>query len=69
MLRQTPLPSGGVLPESKPGGVPASQVRGILRTFQKALVSEGLVDGQDTVTISQEARVLAAEVAEATPER
>jgi hypothetical protein len=60
-----PLESGAILPEKGPGGVPASQVRGILRTFQRALASEGLVDIRDTVTISQEARTLAAEIAQA----
>jgi hypothetical protein len=68
-MSAAPLSPDTVLPEKGPGGVPASQVRGILRTFQRALASEGLAGIQDTVTISQEARALAAEVAEGKPER
>ena len=68
-MSQSPLSPGAVFPEKGAGGVPASQVRGILRTYQRALASEGLVDVQDTVTISQEAQTLAAEIARGTPER
>lgn len=68
-MSEIPVSHGPVLPEKGSGGVAASQVRGILRTFQRALASEGLVDLQDTVTISQEARTLAAENAQEPQER
>jgi hypothetical protein len=59
MMSEVELGAGTVFLKKRPVGVPASQVRGILRTFQKALASEGLTE---TVTISQEARGRSAEI-------
>lgn len=57
------------LPDKGMSGMSAVHVRNALRAFRKALASEGLPGGQDTITISQEAQERSAKNDQAKTER